>query len=159
MTLKSYAIPGPGYQNDPSNACDLNSVKGALLAEKGNYDGAEVEYNKALAQDPNCERALENLARNYILQAQDIKEKTAMLTNRQQQVENDKITVELYQKSLPLLEKLDGLLKERNATDSEVNGILLLLRNVYYNLSVMGVDKSAELKVIESQLNLNNGSN
>jgi tetratricopeptide (TPR) repeat protein len=146
-------------KNDPSNACDLNSVKGALLAEKGNYDGAEVEYNKALAQDPNCERALENLARNYILQAQDIKEKTAMLTNRQQQVENDKITVELYQKSLPLLEKLDGLLKERNATDSEVNGILLLLRNVYYNLSVMGVDKSAELKVIESQLNLNNGSN
>ncbi len=143
--------------NDPSNACDLNSVKGALLAESGDYEGAETEYRKALAQDPNCERALENLARNFIIQAQNIKEETAVLTNRQQQVENDKLTVELYQQSLPLLEKLEESLKGRSASESEINGALLLLRNVYYNLSVLGVDKSAELKVIESQLDLNNG--
>lgn len=140
--------------NDPSNACDLNSVKGALLAEQGDYAGAEAEYKKALAQDPNCERALENLARNYIIQAQEIKEETATLSSRQQQVENDKKTVELYQQSLPLLEKLEQVTKARNASQQEVNGVLLLLRNAYYNLSVLGVDKSAELKVIEDQLNL-----
>ncbi|WP_298651520.1 hypothetical protein [uncultured Proteiniphilum sp.] len=142
--------------NDPSNACDLNSVKGALLAEKRDYAGAETEYKKALVQDPNCERALENLGRNYIIQAQELKEATATLSNRQQQVENDKKTVELYQASLPLLEKLDQLLKGRSATQEEVNGILMLLRNVYYNLSVLGVDKSAELKTVEGQLNLEN---
>ncbi len=141
--------------NDPSNACDFNSVKGALLAESGDYTGAEAEYNKALAQDPNCERALENLARNYILQAQAIKEETALMTNRQQMVENDKKSIEFYQKSLPYLEKLEELLKGRNAPESENNGVLLLLRNVYYNLSVMGVDKSAELEAIESALDLN----
>jgi tetratricopeptide (TPR) repeat protein len=142
--------------NDPANSCDLNSVKGALLTERSDYVGAEVEYKKALTQDPNCERALENLARNYIIQAQNLKEITATLSNRQQQVENDKKTVELYQESLPLLEKLEQLLKERSASEGEVNGTLMLLRNVYYNLSVLGVDKSTELKVVENQLNLEN---
>lgn len=140
--------------NDPANACDLNSVKGALFAEKGDYAAAEAEYKKALTQDPNCERALENLARNYIIQAQEIKEETATLSSRQQQVENDKKTVELYQQSLPLLEKLEQVMKARNASQQEVNGVLMLLRNAYYNLSVLGVDKSAELKVVEDQLNL-----
>ena len=128
------------------------------MAEKGDYTGAESEYKKALVQDPECERALENLARNFIIQAQNLKEETALLTNRQQQMENDKITVELYKESLPLLEKLDQILKGREASESEINNALLLLRNVYYNLSVLGVDKSAELKEIESQLDLNNGS-
>jgi tetratricopeptide (TPR) repeat protein len=142
--------------NDPANSCDLNSVKGALLAERRDYAGAEVEFKKALEKDSNCERALESLARNYIILAQDLKEITATLSNRQQQIENDKKTVGLYQESLPLLEKLDQLLKGRGASEEEVNGTLMLLRNVYYNLSVLGVDKSAELKVIEDQLNLEN---
>lgn len=138
--------------NDPANACDLNSVKGALFAEQGDYASAEAEYMRALAQDPNCERALENLARNYIIQAQDLKEVT--VSNRQEQVENDKKTVELYQQSLPLLEKLEQVTKAREASKQEVNGVLMLLRNAYYNLSVLGVDKSAELKAIEDQLDL-----
>lgn len=140
--------------NDPSNACDLNSVKGALLAEAKDYEAAEAEYKKALTQDPNCERALENLARNYIIQAQDLKEESATLSNRQQQMDNDKVTVELYQQSIPLLEKLEQVTKAREASDQEVNAVLMLLRNAYYNLSVLGVDKSAELKTIEDQLNL-----
>ncbi|HBG42371.1 tetratricopeptide repeat protein [Limibacterium fermenti] len=138
--------------NDPSNACDLNSVKGALLAERGDFTGAESEYTKALVQDANCERALEALAVNYILQAQDIKEKTAVLTDRQQQVENDKKTIELYQKSLPHLEKYTELLKGRKAGESEIKSALLKLRNVYYNLSNMGIDKSTELEVVEKEL-------
>ncbi len=141
--------------NNPSQACDLNSVKGVLLADNGDFEGAEAEYNKALAQDPNCERALENLARNYIIQAQNLKEETTLLTNRQEQVENDKVVVEFYQKSLPLLEKFNTILNDRGASQSEINGSLMLLRNVYYNLSVMGVDKSAELEKIESVLDLN----
>jgi hypothetical protein len=62
---------------------------------------------------------------------------------------NDKKTVELYQKSLPSLEKYTQLLRERNADQSEINSALLKLRNVYYNLSIMGVDKSKELEAVE----------
>ncbi len=141
-------------QNDPSNACDLNSVKGALLAEQGEFEAAEKEYNKALVQDPNCERALEAIAVNYILQAQNLKEKTAMMNDRQQQVTNDKITVEYYLKSLPSLEKFTTILKERNAPAQDIESALLKLRNVYYNLSAMGVDKSTELAAVEKELNL-----
>lgn len=140
--------------NDPSNICDLNSVKGALLADKGDYAGAENEYKKALAQDPNCERAMEALARNYIVQAQDLKEATGKLNDRQQMVANDKKTVELYQQALPLLEKLEQLQKGRSAGSTEINSTLMLLRNVYYNLSAMGVDKSARLTEVENELGL-----
>ena len=153
-TNKAIEYLEQALQNDPSNACDLNSVKGALLVEQGEFEAAEKEYNKALAQDPNCERALEQIAVNYILQAQNLKEKTAMLSDRQKQVENDSITVGYYQKSLPPLEKFVELLKERNADPGILESALLKLRNVYYNLSGLGVDKSAELKIIEEQLDL-----
>lgn len=141
--------------NDPANTCELSSVKAALLVEKKDYAAAEAEYNKALEQDPNCERALEGLAVNYIIQAQELKEVTATLTNRQQQIENDQKTLEFYQKSLPLLEKYTELLKARNADESEIKSALLKLRNVYYNLSLLGVDKSKELQEVEAELNIN----
>lgn len=142
-------------KNDPANACDLNSVKGALYAEMKKYAEAEVEYQKALAQDPNCERSLEALAVNYILKAQDLKEVTATLTDRKQQASNDKLTVDLYQKSLPLLEKYRDLLKTRKADESEIKTVLIKLQNVYYNLSNLGVDKSKELEEVEKQLGTN----
>lgn len=145
-------------KNDPNNACDLNSVKGALLAESGDYEAAEAEYNKALAQDPDCERALEALAVNFILQAQNLKDETALLTDRQQQMVKDKETVEFYQKALPLLEKYSELLKAREAHSSEIESALHKLRNVYYNLSSMGVDKSEELDAVEKLLNINNNN-
>lgn len=143
-------------KNDPSNACDLNSVKGALLAEKGDFKGAEEEYKKALVQDENCERALEALAVNYILQAQDLKEVTATISDRKEQVENDKKTIELYEKSLPYLEKFADKLADRNADTTELDGALMKLRNVYYNLSMLGVDKSKELEKVEEQLGVSN---
>ena len=154
-TTEALAYLDQAIQNDPTNACDLNSVKGALLSEKGDYVAAEAEYNKALAQDPNCERALEALAVNFILQAQIIKDATMNITDRQQMLQNDKLTVEFYNKSLAPLEKYTELLKARSAGESEIQSALLKLRNVYYNLSNMGVDKSKELEVIEASLNLN----
>ncbi len=141
--------------NDPTNACDLNSVKGALLAEQGDFLRAEEEYNKALVQDQNCERALEALAVNFILQAQNLKEETMSISDRQKQVENDKETIVFYQKSLPHLERYRDILVEREASESELQSALLKLRNVYYNLSNMGVDKSSELEAIEAKLDLN----
>ncbi len=140
--------------NDPTNICDLSSVKGALLAEKGDKTAAEAKYKKALAQDENCERALESLGRLYIVEAQDINEKATQTSNRQQVIEDDKKIVELYQKAMPLLEKQNKLMKARNADSSELNGSLMLLRNVYYNLSAKGIDKSAELKAVETELGL-----
>ncbi len=153
-TEKAMQYLDKAIENNPENSCDLNSVKGALLAEKGDFNGAEAEYRKALVQDPNCERALENIAVNFILQAQDLKEKTAMMTDRQQQVINDTLTVELYQKALPSLEKYVDLLKGRAADAHDIESALLKLRNVYYNLSSLGVDKSKELEAVEKELNL-----
>jgi predicted Zn-dependent protease len=139
-------------QNDPTNACDFNSVKGALLTEVKKYEEADVEFQKALAQDPNCERAMEALAVNYIIRAQDLKEETVSITDRKQQAENDKILVDLYQKSVPLLERYRDLLKTRNAEESEIKAALIKLQNAYYNLSNLGVDKSKELEEIEKVL-------
>ncbi len=153
-TEKAMQYLDKAIENTPQNSCDLNSVKGALLAEQGNYDAAEAEYRKALAQDPNCERALEAIAVNFILQAQDLKEKTALMSDRQQQMENDKKTVELYQKALPSIEKYAEVLKGREAPAHDIESALLKLRNVYYNLSSMGVDKSKEMEEVEKELNL-----
>lgn len=140
--------------NDPSNSCDLNSVKGALIAEQGDFEGAEAEYNKALAQDPNCERALEAIGVNFIIQAQNLKEASIQITDRQQQVANDQKVVQFYEKSLAPLEKFAELLRARGADDSEKQSALLKLRNVYYNLSNMGIDKSKEMEAVEKELNL-----
>ena len=142
-------------KNDPSNACDLNSVKAALYSEKGEFDNAEEEYKKALVQDENCERALEGLAVNYILQAQNIKDSTAQITDRKIQAENDKKTIEYYMLALPYLEKFTDNLKEQQADDSIIKSALIKLQNVYYNLSNLGVDKSTELDAIEVELGTN----
>ncbi|HTN68586.1 MAG TPA: hypothetical protein VLZ33_03885 [Dysgonamonadaceae bacterium] len=142
-------------KNDPSNACDLNSVKAALYAEKGDFDNAEAEYHKALAQDPGCERAMEGLAVNYILQAQTLKDSSAQETDRKIQAESDKKTIEFYQLSLPHLEKFTESLKARDAEKSLITSALIKLQNVYYNLSNLGIDKSKELDKVEEQLGTN----
>ena len=140
-------------KNDPSNACDLNSVKAALFSEREEFDKAEAEYKKALVQDENCERALEGLAVNYILQAQNLKDKSAQqMTDRKLQAENDKKTIEFYLMALPYLEKYSERLQERGADKSVLTGALIKLQNVYYNLSNLGVDKSKELDMVEEQL-------
>ncbi|MDD2551892.1 MAG: tetratricopeptide repeat protein, partial [Dysgonamonadaceae bacterium] len=141
--------------NDPDNACDLNSVKAALYSEKGDFDNAEAEYKKALTQDPDCERAMEGLAVNYILQAQTLKDSSAQITDRQIQAENDKKTVEFYLLALPHLEKFTESLKTREADESDIKSALIKLQNVYYNLSNLGVDKSKELEEVEIQLGTN----
>lgn len=141
--------------NDPSNACDLNSVKAALYSEKNEFDKAEAEYQKALMQDENCERALEGLAVNYILQAQNLKDTTAQLTDRKLQAENDQKTIEYYNLALPHLEKYTANLKTNHADESLIKSALIKLQNVYYNLSNLGVDKSSELDAIEIELGSN----
>lgn len=139
--------------NDPSNSCDLYSVKAAIFVDKKDYATAQAEYNKALANNANCERALEGLGVSYILQAQDIREKSTS-TDRAKMVANDKAASEYYLKSLPLLEKYRSMLEARKADEQTVKALLLKLRNVYYNLSNIGVDKSAQLKEVESKLGL-----
>ncbi len=141
--------------NDPSNSCDLNSVKAALYSEKSEFDKAEVEYKKALVQDENCERALEGLAVNYILQAQNLKDSSAQMTDRKLQSESDKKTIEFYILALPHLEKFTQNLKAKKADESTIKSALIKLQNVYYNLSNLGVDKSKELDAIELELGTN----
>lgn len=140
-------------KNDPSNTCDLKSVKASLFADKKDYDQAEVAYNEALGGNANCERALEGLGVLYILRAQDLKEKASQSANRKEQAEFDKQTSDLYQKSLPYLEKYRDLLNARKAENSVLKSALLKLQNVYYNLSLLNVDKSKEYNEVNELLN------
>lgn len=139
-------------KNDPDSKCELLSVKASLLATDKDYEGSIANYELALQADGNCERALEGLGVVYVLQAQDLKEQAGQITNRQQLKELDEKTVALYNKSLPLLEKFVSLLRAKNADKLDLRPGLVKLQNVYYNLSLLNVDKNAELEAIEKEL-------
>ncbi len=139
--------------NDPANSCDLNSVKATLYADKKDYAAAEPLYLKAIESNSDCERALEGIGVLYILQAQDMKEKAAQTTTRKEQLEIDKQTSDLYLKSIPYLEKYHDLLKAKQAESRDLKALLMKLQNVYYNLSLLKIDKAAELDAIEKELN------
>ncbi len=152
-TNEALAYLDQAIANDPTNTCDLMSVKASLYSEQKDYANAEPAYAKALAADANCERALEGLGVLYVLQAQDMKEKAGQSTNRREQAEMDKETTTLYTKALPYLEKYRDILKSRNADSLDVRPALMKLQNVYYNLSLLNIDKSKELEAIDKDLN------
>jgi len=140
-------------KNDPNNVCDLMSVKASLFAEQKDYTQAEPAYQTAINADPNCERALEGLGVLYILQAQDMKEKAGQTTNRREQADLDKATADLYLNALPFLEKYHDILKGKGNVDPyDMRPALMKLQNIYYNLSLLNVDKSKELEVIDKAL-------
>lgn len=139
-------------KNDPTNACELISVKASLFAEQKDYAKAEPAYLQALSADANCEKALEGIGVLYILQAQDTKEKASQTTDRATSTKFDKETVDLYQKALPYLEKYRDLLKAKNADKYDVRQILMKLQNVYYNLTLLNVNKNAEYDAVQKEL-------
>lgn len=138
--------------NDPDSRCELLSVKGSLLITDKKYEEGVATYQEALKFDSNCERALEGLGVMYVLQAQELKEKVGQETDRQKIREIDEQTKELYQKSLPLLEKFVNQMRERQADPFELRAGLVKLQNVYYNLSLLGISKEAELDVVEKEI-------
>lgn len=140
--------------NDPKNACDLKSVKATLYADQKNYVEAKKIYDEAISIDPDCERSLEGLGILYVLEAQDSKDRASQVTNRKDQLELDKETADLYLKSLPYLEKYRDLLKAKGADGTTMKSALQKLQNVYYNLSLLNIDKSDELKAVEKELGL-----
>lgn len=139
-------------KNDPSNSCELLSVKASLFADRKDYVNAEPTYLQALSTDANCEKALEGIGVLYILQAQDIKEKAGQSTDRATSAKLDKETVDLYQKSLPYLEKYRDLLKAKGADKYDVRQVLMKLQNVYYNLTLLNVNKNAEYDAVQKEL-------
>lgn len=137
--------------NSPDDRCMFISVKGSLFSETKEYDTAIKLYSDALTADQNCERALEGLGLVYVFQAQDMKESSAQLP-RKEQVEADKKVTDLYQKGLPLLEKLYNIQVEKNDSKSNIKKTLQKLQNVYYNLSLLKVNKDKELSDVEAKL-------
>ena len=136
---------------NPALFCDLISVKGNLLAEQGDLEGADREFRRALAVSPHCERALESLARSYIVHAQELREDSWRLP-RAEQVANDRLVLKSYQAALPLLTTLDEVMQARSAPQQELNAVLLLLRNVYHNLTWLGENKSEQFEAINNRL-------
>lgn len=127
--------------NAPDNSCELYSVKASIFGEMTKYDDAIANYEKALAVDANCERALEGAAVIYMIKAQDLKDEATKAPSRKEQTEIDNKAVEYYKKAYPLLEKYKQTLELRNADKYDVKQALYKLRNVYYNL---GMDKEYE---------------
>lgn len=139
--------------NDPSSTCELLSLKGTLLSNDKKYAESIEVYEKALGVDANCAKALEGLGIVYVLEAQDVKEKVSHTNNRQELAAIDKETVELYQKAMPYLEKYCGILEQdSNVDEYELRRALQNLENIYYNLSLLNVDKSTELKAVQEKL-------
>ncbi|NDV94339.1 hypothetical protein D0T84_05325 [Dysgonomonas sp. 521] len=154
-TTEAMAYLDQAIANDPSNTCELMGVKASLYAEQKDYANAEPAYLKAISVDGNCEKALEGLGVLYILQAQDLKEKAGQTSSRSEQAQYDKQTADFYQKSLPYLEKYRDLLKARNADfDIDIKPALMKLQNVYYNLSLLNIDKSAEYEAVQNELGI-----
>lgn len=152
-TNEALAYLDQAIANDPTNTCDLMSVKASLYSEQKDYANAKPAYEKALSADSNCERALEGLGVLYVLQAQDMKEKAGQSTNRREQGEMDKQTADLYTQALPYLEKYRDALVARKADSLDLRPALMKLQNVYYNLSLLNIDKSKELEAIDKDLN------
>lgn len=154
-TAEAMAYLDQAIANDPSNTCELMGVKASLYAEQKNYASAEPAYLQAIATDANCEKALEGLGVLYILQAQDVKEKAGQTNSRSEQAQLDKQTADFYQKSLPYLEKYRDLLKARGADfDLDIKPALMKLQNVYYNLSLLNIDKSTEYEAVQKELGI-----
>ena len=154
-TSEAMAYLDQAIANDPSNTCELMGVKASLYAEQKNYASAEPAYLQAIATDANCEKALEGLGVLYILQAQDVKEKAGQTNSRSEQAQLDKQTADFYQKSLPYLEKYRDLLKARGADfDLDIKPALMKLQYVYYNLSLLNIDKSTEYEAVQKELGI-----
>lgn len=141
QTDKAIAYLDKAIANDPSRACDMQSVKASLFAEKKEFEKADEIYTVALTADPNCERALEGLAVSYIIQAQNIKEEAGSISAAKERAALDDKAKSLYSKAVPLLEKYQTLLLDRKADESELKPMYVKLQNVYYNLNM---DKEME---------------
>lgn len=133
---KAVAYLDQAIVNDPSNACELYSVKASIFAEKLDYNTAFESYEKAIATDANCERALEGLGVVYILKAQEMKEEATKAGSRAEQTRIDNEANEFYKKAYPLLERYKSLLQARGADVRDIKAALYKLRNVYYNLNM-----------------------
>lgn len=139
-------------KNDPESSCELLGLKGTLLSNDKKYDESMGAFADALEADANCEKALEGMGVLFVLKAQDLKEQVGHTTNRQELAAIDKETVDLYSKALPYLEKYYELIENRGADDYDIQRALHNLENVYYNLSLLNVDKNAELEKVQKKL-------
>lgn len=127
--------------NAPDNSCELYSVKASIYGEMTKYDDAIADYERALATDKNCERALEGVSVIYMIKAQDLKDEATKAPSRKEQTEIDNKAIEYYKKAYPLLEDYKKALINRNADSYDLKQAIYKLRNVYYNL---GMDKEYE---------------
>lgn len=134
-----------------ADICMLSSVKGSLYLDEKDYTKAEEIFTNVLESDPSCERALEGLGLVYAFKAQDLNAEAANMA-RKDQVEADKKTVDLYTNAMNQFEKLLQIQRDKNDEKSNIKKTLLKLKSVYYNLSLLQVDKQKEYDQVEAEL-------
>ena len=142
--------------NDPSNACDLYTVKGVLYADKKNFEQSEAAYQGAIEADAGCQKALEGIGVLYMLKAQDIRDESEKESDKPKQLALDQQAYLLYQRALPYLEQYSTLLKSSSETaDRDLRDALVRLLTAYYNITTLSkyqMDKSKEIEAIEKEL-------
>lgn len=95
--------------NEPNSAMLIN-VKGNLLEQQGDMEGALAAYEKALAIDPTDAQVNSNIGRYYYNKAQLIEDE---YYNKKQFDAGDKAATVFYDKALPYYEKAYAFDSER----------------------------------------------
>ena len=149
---KAMAYLEKAIAQSPENKCELLSVKASMLVYLKKMTESEAIYLQALKADKNCSKALEGIGVLYILQAQDIKEKSEYESDKKKKKKIDKEAIYYYKKSLPYLQQYYALLKKEDTDTMDKRMILTKLQNVYYNLELLGVDKKKDLENTELEL-------
>ena len=139
--------------NDPARACDLQSVKGGLLAQETKYDKSIEAYKKAIEADENCEKALGGLGIVYEIQAGDLKTESAQVSDKQKRKEMNDQAKDIYLLALPLVKKYVSILKSGNADDMTLRHGLYRLYSIYYELGSTGMTEyNKDLQIVEKEL-------
>lgn len=129
-------------------------TKANIYAQASDFANAEKSYNAILKKDKNSIKAAEGLGVMYVLMAQLTKDEAENKGFKGEELEKaNKEVCNLYEKSVPFLEKYYSLLSNDQSRDSsEIKRSLTYLQNVYYNLSLSGIDRGDDFERIEKLL-------
>lgn len=127
--------------SDPNNA-ELWNVKGQLLENQNDNNGAIACFQKSLDLNPNFALALGNMGRIYYNQAimKDNELSMSITNTAEYNAAKEQEVLPLYRQALPYYEKAHQL----NPDEHEY---MVALRSIYYNLN-----DGANLKLIELEM-------
>ncbi len=119
------------------NVAQYHLIKGTLDENQGNHEAALVDFDNALAIDPNLAEAMAGKGRVYYNQAVKLNQEATLINdNKEYKKALDEMT-EVFRKSLPFFEKAHEL-------DPKDRDYILTLKGLYYRFGME--DKEQEMR-------------